>query len=357
MSDFTQTISEIEKEIRETPYHKATEHHIGRLRARLARLHDKELEFEMKKGGGGGGGFAVKKQGDATVVLVGPPSVGKSTLINQMTNAKSKVAPYAFTTVKVIPGMLKYNDAYIQILDVPGLIKGAKEGRGRGREVLATVRGADLLLIMTDVTQPDLTDMIARELESAGIRINRKKSAVIIEKKIGGGITVHSNIRQEIDNETVKITAQEFGIKNAEIAIKEKLTLNDLIDSFSPNRVYIPALFILNKIDKVPNQKHDNKYLCLSAEKGIGINELKEKMWEKLGLIKVFLVRPEEELNFNNPIIMHSGQILKDVADKIGTEFAEGKKLAKIWGESAHYPGQEVPLNTPVKEGLQIRFI
>ncbi len=357
MTDFTQTIEEIEKEIRETPYHKGTEHHIGRLRARLARLKDKEIEIETKKGGGGGGGFAVKKHGDATVVLVGPPSVGKSTLVNQLTNAKSKVAEYAFTTVSVIPGMLKYNDAYIQILDVPGLIEGAKEGKGRGREVLSTVRGADLLIIMSDVFHPDLIQMIVKELEKSGIRINQKKPDVHIEKKIGGGVIVHSNIKQEIDNKTVEIAAQEFGLKNAEINIKERVTLDSLIDSFSSSRVYVPAIFVLNKIDKSASQRYTDAYQCISAEKGSGLEELKEKIWEKLELIKVYLVRPEEELSFDHPIIMHENQTLKDVADKLGTEFLEGKKLAKIWGKNAYYQGQEVPLSTPVKEGMQIRFV
>ncbi len=357
MSDFTQTIEEIEKEIRETPYHKGTEHHIGRLRARLARFKDRKIESQTHKGGGGGEGFAVKKQGDATVVLVGPPSVGKSTLVNKLTNAKSKVAPYAFTTVKVIPGMLKYNNAYIQILDVPGLIKGAKEGKGRGKEVLSTVRGADLLLVMTDVAQPDLIKMIVKELELAGIRINQKRPNVVIEKKIGGGIIVHSNIKQEIDNEMVKIAAQEYGIKNAEIIIKEKITLDALIDSFSLNRVYVPALFVMNKIDLSTSKKDSLADISISAEKGTGMEKLKEEIWKKLNLVKIYLIKPDEELNQNNPIIMHSGQTLGEVAEKIGTEFSENKKMAKIWGESAYYPGQEVPLTTPIKEGMQIRFI
>src|SRR5258705_1843254 len=101
MDTIDQQIEAIQEVLRKTPHHKATNGFIGQMRAKIARLRDKEIE-SGGKGGGGGGGFTVKKQGDATVVLVGPPSAGKSTLLNLLTNAESKVAPYAFTTVTVV---------------------------------------------------------------------------------------------------------------------------------------------------------------------------------------------------------------------------------------------------------------
>ena len=357
MSDLGQQIETIEKEIRETPYHKGTEHHIGKLRARLAKLNDKELETGTKKGGGGG--YAVRKEGDATVVLIGPPSAGKSTLINKITNAESKVAPYAFTTVSVIPGMLKYKDAYIQILDVPGLIEGAREGRGRGKEVLSVARAADLLLIMTEVEKAALLPKMAIELEAAGIRIDKTAPNVKVEKKVSGGLIIHTNISQEISKETIKEVAIEFGIKNAEITINEKLTLNRLIDAFSPNRVYLPAIFVINKIDLDSHYNKTDKYaesLRISAERGEGIEDLKEAVWKKLGFIRVYLVRPDEEPGSDNPMIMKKGQTLKNLAEKIGSEFASDKKLARIWNTGARFPGQEVSLSTLVQEGMQVRF-
>lgn len=355
-------VEAIEKEIRETPYHKGTEHHIGKLRARLARLKDREIEQTTKKGGGGGG-YAVKKEGDATVVLVGHPSVGKSTLLNALTNAKSKTAPYAFTTVSVIPGMMVYKNTYIQILDVPGLIEGAEEGKGRGREVLSVARAADLLLIMTDVSRRHSINKILETLSRNGIRINQAPPDVLIEKKAGGGIIIHSNIKQEVGKQTIKEVAQEFSIRNAEITLKEKLPLDRLIDAFSTNRAYLPAIFCINKIDLSDPKDtfHDlsqsSQNIFISAGKGSGLEKLKERIWELLNFIRVYLVREGQDPSFDNPMVMKSGSILKDVAEKIGTEFAQGKKGAKIWEAGAKFPGQEVSLSTKTLEGMQVRFI
>ena len=357
MLTIEEQIEEIEAVLRKTPHHKATNGFIGAMRAKIARLRDREIESGGK--GGGGGGYNVKKQGDATVVLVGPPSAGKSTLINQLTNAESKVAPYAFTTVTVVPGMLKYKEAYIQILDIPGLIEGANEGKGKGREVLSVARGADLLIVMTDVDRVNLFAKMVAELEGAGIRINQEKPKVFIEKKSEGGLEIFSNLEQSIDKETIKDIAREYGIKNGNITLKEKVSYNRLFDAFSDNRVYVPTIFVINKVDMEPNYKDmiNGEFTAISADRGEGIDGLIENIWKTLKFVTIYLVKPDEELERGSPIVMKGGESLKDVALKIGHDFAESKKLVKIWGPGAKFPGQEVSFDTRVIEGMKIRFL
>ncbi|MCK5300799.1 MAG: 50S ribosome-binding GTPase, partial [Thermoplasmatales archaeon] len=147
-STIDEQIKKIEEEIFNTQKNKATEHHIGKLKAKIARL--REVSDKRKSTSIKGKGFAIKKSGDATIGLIGFPSVGKSTLLNKLTDANSRVGEYEFTTLDVIPGMMIYNGAKIQILDLPGLITGAYKGKGRGREIISAIRNVDLIIFMID---------------------------------------------------------------------------------------------------------------------------------------------------------------------------------------------------------------
>src|SRR5512137_2685378 len=166
MSSLEEQIKELEDELTKTPYNKATSKHIGRIKAKIARLKDDAVNRAMKSGGGGEG-YSVKKSGDATVVLVGFPSTGKSTLLNTLTGTESEVAAYAFTTLTVVPGALEYKGARIQLLDIPGLIAGAAMGKGRGKEVIGVVRGADFIVVLVDVFNEAHVDVLLRELYDA----------------------------------------------------------------------------------------------------------------------------------------------------------------------------------------------
>lgn len=361
MEDIQKRIEEVEKEIRETPYHKGTEHHIGKLRAKIAKLKDQVIERQSKKsGGGGGGGFSVKQQGDATVVLVGFPSVGKSTLLNKLTNAKSPTAEYAFTTLTVIPGMMEYKGARILVLDVPGIVEGAASGKGRGREVLSVIRGADLLLIMTSAGKENAFEKINEELSVSGIRLNKEPPKVVVKKTTRGGIEVRSSTKQDFELSLVKEVAKEFGYANAEVYLYQKLTLEELIDAFARNRVYVPALYTVNKTDLYsPNQLQkakESNWIGISAEEGVGLEDLREAFWNKLGLIRVYLKKTTGITDYEEPLIMRSYSTLNDVLYKIGNDFAETKSEARIWGPGAKYPGQKVSLSASIQDQIEVMF-
>ncbi|MHA2113742.1 MAG: GTPase, partial [Candidatus Hodarchaeales archaeon] len=169
-------IAEKEAELAKMKYNKATEAHFGTLKAQIAQLRSEIIERAMKSKRKGSG-FSIKKHGDATVILLGFPSVGKSTLLNAITNKESKVAAYDFTTLDAIPGMMEYDGEYkgarIQIIDLPGIIEGGASGKGRGREVFAAVRNANLIVILLDVRRPDHLTKILNELWKANIRLDQ----------------------------------------------------------------------------------------------------------------------------------------------------------------------------------------
>jgi len=347
--DIDEEIRQIEEEIKNTKYNKATQHHIGKLKAKLARLRDEKLK---QKGGGGGAGFGIKKTGDATVGMIGFPSVGKSTLLNLLTNAESKIGSYDFTTTSVIPGVMEYEGCKIQLLDLPGIISGAAEGRGEGRKIISIARVVDLILIMVDAGNLSQLNFIKEELHNAGIRLNQKPPDVTIKKKDRGGISIEISKNAKIDEEMAKNIAQEYLI-NADIVIRGDVDEEKFIDALSGNRVYVPSITAINKIDiykNVHDIPKDERTVLVSAKTGFGVNELRKKIFEALSLVRIYMKPEGGNADMEHPLVLKKGAKIEDVCRKIHRDFVKNFRYALVWGPSASFPGQRVGINHVVKD-------
>lgn len=296
-------------------------------------------------------------------MLVGLPSVGKSTLLNALTNANSRTASYQFTTLTAVPGMMDYNGSKIQILDLPGIVEGASKGRGLGRKVLSVARNADLVLMVLDVFQPELLNILENELNEVGIRINKKLPEVFIEKAHYGGLSIHNQV-SSIPDQLVKEVLKIHGINSGRIIIKEpNLTVEQLIDSVSGNRIYLPSLVVLNKIDLVDSKfisKIDRtmqNFIAISADRKINIDYLKRSIYDKLAFIRIFLKPRGDKIDYEEPLIMNQNCTIRDVCLKIHRNFVKDFKYAYVWGKSVKFSSQKVGLDHILQDKDILRII
>jgi len=365
MGTIEDKIKEIEEEIRKTQYNKHTEYHIGKLRAKIAELRAKQIKISKK--GSGGSGFDIKKSGNATVALLGFPSVGKSTLLNKLTNADSKIAHYAFTTLSVVPGTLTYKGANIQILDLPGVISGASEGRGRGREVLGVVRNSDLILMVLDPFHLNHYEVLKKELYNVGIRINKKPPRVTITKKDKGGITLNSTVKlTKITLNVVRGILNSFGIFNADVLCHDDVDDEEFVDAVIGNRRYIDALIIINKIDLCKDMENlkkeskklfgDTKVVFVSAEENIGIENLKDEIFNALNFIKIYTKPIHEDVD-KEPMIVKRGTSVKEVCRTLHKDILKNFRYALVYGKSVKFNGQRVGLNHIMEDGDIITIV
>lgn len=362
MSGIEERITDIEEEIEKTSYNKATQHHIGKLKAKLAKL--KEEYIKKSSSGASGYGFTVKKTGHATVVIIGFPSAGKSTLLNKLTNATSTVGAYDFTTLDVIPGMLAHKGVNIQLLDVPGIIGGASSGKGRGKEVLAVARNADLILILADGTKKGQVEEIKTELDGAGVRLDKLPAKVSIRRTSTGGVHILSTVKlTHIDDETARSVANTFGCHSAEISIRQDITIDELVDAFYANRVYVPSVVAVNKTDLVDERelakmkKAFGDCVPISAENDFNLEELKDEVFRKLGFIRIFMKPQGEKADLEEPLVMRTGASIRDVCVKLHKGFLTGFRYAVVWGGSVKHSGQRVGLSHFIHDGDIVSII
>ncbi|KAK4554914.1 GTP-binding protein rbg1 [Recurvomyces mirabilis] len=352
MATTVDKIKAVEDEMSKTQKNKATSFHLGQLKAKLAKL-KRELLTPTSSGGGGGAGFDVARTGVASVGFIGFPSVGKSTLMSRLTGQHSEAAAYEFTTLTTVPGQVMYNGAKIQMLDLPGIIQGAKDGKGRGRQVIAVAKTCNLIFIVLDVNKP-LTDkrVIETELEGFGIRINKEPPNIKITKKDKGGISITSTVAlSHIDNDEVKAVMNEYRMANCDIAIRCDATIDDLIDVIEAKaRSYIPVIYALNKIDAISIEELDLLYripnACpISSEHGWNVDELMEQAWDKLQLKRIYTKPKGRMPDYTAPVVLRTGRdTVEDFCNSIHKTIIDDFRIAVVYGKSVRHQPQRVGL-------------
>jgi uncharacterized protein len=348
-----------EHEMNRTQKNKATEGHIGLLKARLAKLRAQLIEEKKGGGGGEGDGFAVARSGDARVALIGFPSVGKSSLLSHLTDTKSETAAYEFTTLSCIPGNVFYKGCRIQLLDLPGIIEGASEGKGRGREVIAVARSSDLVIMVLDAGKEGIKNhraILEGELEKVGLRLNKRPPDVVLRRRATGGVKFASTVPLtklgDDPEKTVLNILREFRITSAEVLVREDVSADEIIDVIEGNRKYVRCLYVYSKIDTVTMEDVDalarlpDSVVC-SVYMDLGMPTLLETMWKYLGLCRIYTKKKGGPPDLSEPVVLtegRGGRTIEAFCRQIHTTLVRDYHFALVWGRSAKHSPQHCGL-------------
>jgi len=285
--------------------------------------------------------------------------VGKSTLLSSVTETESAQAAYEFTTLTCIPGVINYKDTKIQLLDLPGIIEGAAHGKGRGRQVIAVAKSSDLILMVLDAAKERGNrhkEILEEELQTVGLRLNQSPPNISFTKKPGGGVKFNATVpltKMGSDpRKAVYSILHEYKIHNCEVLFREDANVDQFIDVIEGNRKYIRCLYLYNKIDmctiehvdRLSRQEHS---LCISLTLNLGIDHLLAKMWEYLGLVRIYTRKRGQQPNLNEPIVLTEGRggtTVNSAVLQVHKDLLTNFKFAQVWGTSTKYSPQRCGL-------------
>merc|ERR1712243_423630 len=203
---------------------------------------------------------------------------------------------------------------------------------------------------MGDVLRPlGHKKILENELEGFGIRMNKQPPNIIFKKKDKGGINLQTMVPQsELDLDLVKTILSEYRISNADITLRCDATADELIDVVEGNRTYIPCIYVLNKINQISIEELD--IICriphtvpISAHHKWNYDELLDKMWEYLKLVRIY-TKPKGQLpDYEAPVILQSTRCsVEAFCNQIHKSIMPQFNYALVWGSSVKHQPQKV---------------
>lgn len=277
------------------PKHKGTEKLQAMYKTKIAKL---KIQMQKKTVGTRYSvSYHIEKAGAGQIILVAPPNAGKSSLIQVLTNAEPEIGDYPFTTHSASPAMMKYENIQIQLIDTPPVTPEYFEFWQA-----EMIKSADGALILIDLGSPDPAFDFLALLEKL-----LEKRIEIIPGMLDG---------PEPDSYILKkalIIANKTDLPQAKTQIA---TVKELIPSeFDP--------------------------LLISTLQEEGLDELKNKIFSLLDVLRVYSKTPGKRVSTEDPFIFKRGSRVKDMAKSVHKDFALKLKYARIWGKGK-YQGQKV---------------
>jgi hypothetical protein len=240
--------------------------------------------------------LAVRREGAAQIALVGPPNAGKSSLLQALSAVQIKTGDYAFTTTRPVPALTRIGGVLVQLVEVPGLIAGASEGRGGGRALLGVVRNADgIVLCHAATSPPGELELVRGELAAAGIELPAILAATRLDEAPEG-------------------TLEQLAAAYPELAVVGVSVLDDA-----------------------------------------SLDALLEAVWRLTGLVRVYL-RSGAEAD-DEPVALRPPVTVADVAAGIHHELEAACRGARIWGPSAHFGGERVGRDHELADGDAVSIV
>jgi ribosome-interacting GTPase 1 len=240
--------------------------------------------------------IAVRREGAAQIALVGPPNVGKSSILQALSEIQIKTGDYPFTTLRPIPALTRIGGVLVQLVEIPGLIQGANEDRGGGRALLGVLRSADAIVYCARAdADPSELRPVLDEVALAGIDKPAFLAATRADEALPAAIDRLRAAFPELDVRPVSI-----------------------IDEAS-------------------------------------LHDFREAAWRLTGLIRIHL--RTNGVTAPEPLALEAGATVTDVAAAVHHELAVSFVGARIWGPSARFDGQRVGREHAVLDGDTVEIL
>jgi len=240
--------------------------------------------------------IAVRREGAAQIALVGPPNVGKSSLLQSLSEIQIKTGDYAFTTLRPVPALTRIGGVLVQLVEIPGLISGAGDDRGGGRPLLGVLRSADAIVYCLRANgDPADLETVMDEVAGADIDVPAFIAATRADESTPADI---DRLRQRFDG------------------------------------IYVLPVSVLDDAS---------------------MDALRDRIWALTGLIRIYLRK--DGSTAEEPIALMPPATVLDVADAVHHDLAESFSGARLWGPSARFDGQRVGREQSVQDGDTVEIV